>query len=362
MSTLETNNIGKYSGNNVSMGDALKLKSYTTTQRDALTSVAGDTIYNSTEGKVQFYNGSAWKTNDRALDIDFLVIGGGSGGYHSYGGGGGAGGFRASWNNETSGGGASSETAHILGFGQSYTVTVGGGGGVNGGYGSDSLFAGITSTRGGPADTNAGESGGSGGGGRWPSNAGGAGTTGQGYAGGTGGGTGGLATGGGGGGAGGVGSNGSDSSASGAGGGIGATTTIITTTQASSHSVGEVDGSDLYFAGGGAGGLYRADPPSAGNYGVGGKGGGGNGGINSAAGNQVSPTNGTANTGGGGGGQGNAGSNSGAGGSGVVILKWLTADATLGGTRTGLTDTGVQTDGSYSYIVFTAGSGSITFS
>jgi hypothetical protein len=36
MSTLETNNISKYNGNNVSMGDALKLKSYTTTQRNAL--------------------------------------------------------------------------------------------------------------------------------------------------------------------------------------------------------------------------------------------------------------------------------------------------------------------------------------
>ena len=32
MSTLETNAIGKYSGNNVSVDDALNLKSYTTTQ------------------------------------------------------------------------------------------------------------------------------------------------------------------------------------------------------------------------------------------------------------------------------------------------------------------------------------------
>ena len=46
MSTLETNSIGKYNGNNVSVDDALRLKSYTTTQRDALTSVAWDTIYN----------------------------------------------------------------------------------------------------------------------------------------------------------------------------------------------------------------------------------------------------------------------------------------------------------------------------
>ena len=39
---------------------SLNLKSYTTTQRDALTSAAGDLIYNTTDSKVQFYNGSAW--------------------------------------------------------------------------------------------------------------------------------------------------------------------------------------------------------------------------------------------------------------------------------------------------------------
>ena len=364
MSTLETNSIGKYNGNNVSLSDPLRLKNYTTSQKNALTAVAGDLIYDTDLGKAQIHNGSSWGDlgeSDRGIDVDFLVVAGGASGYHSYGGGGGAGGFRASWNNETSGGGASSETAHILAGSQSYTVTVGGGGSGNGGTGSNSTFAGIESTRGGAADSNAGNDGGSGGGGRWASNAGGAGTTGQGYAGGSGGGTAGLANGGGGGGAGGVGQNGPDG-ASGADGGIGATTTIITTTQASSHSVGEVDGSDLYFAGGGAGGMYRADPPNVNNKGIGGKGGGGNGGVNSAAGNQLSPESGTANTGGGGGGQGNAGSSAGNGGSGVVILKWTTADATLGGTRTGLTDTGVQTDGDYSYIVFTAGTGVITFS
>ena len=52
----------------------------------------------------------------------------------------------------------------------------------------------------------------------------------------------------------------------------------------------------------------------------------------------------------------------GGGGSGVVILRWATASATIGGTRTGLTDGGVQTDGSDSYIIFTAGTGVITFS
>ena len=49
------------------------------------------------------------------------------------------------------------------------------------------------------------------------------------------------------------------------------------------------------------------------------------------------------------------------GGSGGVILRWATADATIGATRTGLTDGGVQTDGSDSYIVFTAGTGTVSF-
>jgi hypothetical protein len=60
MATLKVNTISKSSGNNVAMQDSLNLKSYTTTQRDALTSAAGDMIYNSTTSKVQFYNGSSW--------------------------------------------------------------------------------------------------------------------------------------------------------------------------------------------------------------------------------------------------------------------------------------------------------------
>ena len=60
MATLKVNTISKSSGNNVSMQDPLNLKSYTTTQRDALTSAAGDIIYNTTDSKVQFYNGSSW--------------------------------------------------------------------------------------------------------------------------------------------------------------------------------------------------------------------------------------------------------------------------------------------------------------
>ena len=60
MATLKVNTISKSSGNNVSMQDPLNLKSYTTTQRNALTSAAGDMIYNETDSKVQFYNGSSW--------------------------------------------------------------------------------------------------------------------------------------------------------------------------------------------------------------------------------------------------------------------------------------------------------------
>ena len=81
MSTLETNSIGKYSGNNVSIDDSLNLKSYTTTQRDALTSVAGDTIYNSTTNKPQYYDGSNWQDMVAPLDvaITYLAVGGGGG-------------------------------------------------------------------------------------------------------------------------------------------------------------------------------------------------------------------------------------------------------------------------------------------
>tara|TARA_A100001015_G_C14623430_1_gene568802 strand:+ start:355 stop:546 length:192 start_codon:yes stop_codon:yes gene_type:complete len=60
MANVKVNTISKVSGNNVAMSNSLNLKSYTTTQRDALTSAAGDVIYNSTDSKVQFYNGSSW--------------------------------------------------------------------------------------------------------------------------------------------------------------------------------------------------------------------------------------------------------------------------------------------------------------
>ena len=60
MSRVKVNKIEKRSGNNIAVDDSLNLKSYSTTDRDALTSAAGDIIYNSTENKPQFYNGSEW--------------------------------------------------------------------------------------------------------------------------------------------------------------------------------------------------------------------------------------------------------------------------------------------------------------
>jgi len=60
MANVKVNTISKVSGNNVAMQVSLNLKSYTTTQRDALTSAAGDIIFNSTDSKAQFYNGTSW--------------------------------------------------------------------------------------------------------------------------------------------------------------------------------------------------------------------------------------------------------------------------------------------------------------
>ena len=60
-SKINVNTIEKQSGNNISIDNSLNLKSYTTTQRNALTSAAGDMIYNTTVSKAQVYTGSAWK-------------------------------------------------------------------------------------------------------------------------------------------------------------------------------------------------------------------------------------------------------------------------------------------------------------
>ena len=153
MSELKTNQISTNDGNNVAIDNSLNLKSYTTTQRDALTSVAGDMIYNSTENKPQFYNGTSWKGFGASLfNANYVVIAGGGAGGSGGGGGGGAGGYRSAYNSESSGGGASAETTPQLATGVNYTVTIGAGGsggGQLGNSGSNTIFNNITSTGGG---------------------------------------------------------------------------------------------------------------------------------------------------------------------------------------------------------------------
>ena len=355
MSTLETNSIGKYSGNNVSIDDALNLKSYDTAGRDALTSVAGDIIYNSTDNKVQVYSGSAWEDLGglKTASVDFLVVAGGGGGCYSrdfgYGsGGGGAGGYLNSYGTELSGGDNSSlDSVRILADGSTtYTVTVGAGGSAGTSTpqnGSNSQFTNQIAEGGGRGarrDNIVPTTGGSAGGGASYNGADNSylqgisprGVYTQGYFGGDG--YNGTVGGGGGGGATERGDNGT-SSAGGAGG---------------DGLSSSITGSAITRAGGGAGGYPNTS------------GGAGGGGVCNVNGDGQA---GTVNTGGGGGG-GFIGINGtkagGAGGSGVVILRWATADATIGATRTGLTDGGVQTDGNDSYIVFTEGTGTITFS
>src|SRR5210317_371307 len=145
MSELKTNKIPTNDQNNVAIDTALGLKSYDTAGRDALTSVTGDIIYNTTEAAPQYYNGSSWISMKTFLDldVDVLLVAGGGGGASDRGGGGGAGGvFYA--------------TAQSLTRNTNYTVTVGaggnggaGGGANNGSVGYDSDFASFTSAKGG---------------------------------------------------------------------------------------------------------------------------------------------------------------------------------------------------------------------
>ena len=356
MSELKTNKISTNDTNNVAIDNALGLKSYTTTARDALTSVAGDMIYNTTDSKVQVFDGSAWNDlgGEPVFTINYLVVGGGGSGsgtgpYYHYAGGGGAGGFLTNLPTATAaGGGSLNPYLAIKKDGTTtYRVSVGAGGtsgaGVNtGAKGNNTEFAGILAVgggNGGSRDRNGNLLDGASGGGSGKST-GGSGTTNQGF----GGGSGSFPNnnsgyGGGGGGAASAGSNGSSGT-----GGTGGTKIAITITNASKDYCG---------GGGGAGGTGQGS-------------GGGAGASNGAAGASNAPGNATDNTGSGGGGAGSLNGQTaytgGNGGSGEVVLRWATADATIGATRTGLVDGGVQTDGTDSYIVFTGGEGTITFS
>ena len=366
MSTLETNSIGKYSGNNVSFDDALNLKSYSTSARNALTSVAGDLIYNSDDNKVQVYNGSSWDDlgGIAAFQLQYVIVGGGGSGPTAYGsaniagGGGGAGGYISSVIGENSGGGLSSHQIMYVAPSTNYPVSIGAGGaGYTSGtrqdaglMGTGTYFNNITAEGGGggqsygePSHTGKGGMGGSGGGRgsyinrSWGSTVGPDGITGQGYKGGNSQQVynGAANAAGGGGGASAAGGNGSSNN--GGDGGAGVATSI--------------SGSSVTYAGGGGGGAYSTQ-------GTGGAGGGADG-VKNANGNA-----GTANTGGGAGGIyiTNATQRYGGnGGSGIVILRYPN---TFTISQTGLTfeTGGEQTTGTDKYVVITAGTGTVSWS
>jgi hypothetical protein len=271
--------------------------------------------------------------NPNALVVEYVVVAGGGGAGGGHGGGGGGGGMRSTVTG--TGGSGSLETELSLATNTSYTVTVGAGGTFGNGYdaqapnndgrsGSNSVFATITSTGGGGGgggDTSTtystGKTGGSGGGGAGhvPNSVGGAASpSGQGFAGGNGTGPSGQSAGGGGG-ASAAGGNASSSTVAGAGG---------------AGRASSISGSSVTYAGGGGGGSTSGGTAGAG--GIGGGGSGSNGNPFATAG-----VAGTTNTGGGGGG-GAGGAPSGgfpkggAGGSGIVIVRYLSAtQKALGG-------------------------------
>ena len=300
------------------------------------------------------------------FSLDYLIVAGGSGGVYSTSPGGGAGGLRTSYGS-TSGGGEGAEPSLNVVSGTSFTVTVGAGGPkINASNysspsrGGNSVFGTITSLGGGVAvagndsDGIPWKNGGSGTGGSYNGQPGGQGTAGQGFRGGSINGAPNYKAGGSGG-AGGVGldATGSAYSGSSGNGGPGLAVNILNATNAATASVGEVSGSDVYYAGGGGGGSdsYRNRPA-----GSGGLGGGGNGGYYSNG------ANGTANTGGGGG----AGANrpntmeGGDGGSGVIILRYPNS---VSATVNGATQASGSpfTEGNDKITVLTSGTGTITF-
>ena len=357
MSTLETNSIGKYSGNNVSIDDALNLKSYTTTQRDALTSVAGDMIYNSTTSRVEHYNGSSWAAGLAAVQVQYVIVGGGGSGASTYGGemyagGGGAGGYLSAVIGENSGGGLSSHQTIYLAPSTNYPVSIGAGGAAvqsgnsqgGGTRGIQSYFNNIVAIGGGAGQSyveSAAQTksivGGSGGGrGTYITRAGNSAQGGEGLQGYNGGSSDGnyvnnsTRAAGGGGGAGAAGSNAGGTAGGNGGDGV----------QSS------ITGTATYYAGGGGG-------SGSSTRGTGGQGGG------SDAVKGGTASNGTANTGGGGGGSGTTSATSygGNGGSGIVILRYPN---TYTISQSGLTLT-TATDGDDKVTTITAGTGTVSW-
>ena len=260
-----------------------------------------------------------------SYDIEFLVIGGGGGGGKGgYAAGGGAGGYI--------------ESTQSVQTGFAITIAVGDGGDGGGGNpetnptaSGDSSISGSgitdkTADGGGAGGINSsgvadGGDGGSGGGGRNAGDVGGTATAGQGYDGGDGAGASNYGCGGGGG-----------SSA------LGADATTSVGGDGGDGTANDITGASVTYAGGGGGGTY-----SGGTAGSGGTGGGGDAGA--GGGNNVGVA-GTDGLGGGGGGASSSGDPSGSyvlsgdGGSGIVILRMLTANysSTVSGNETPIVD------------------------
>lgn len=270
-------------------------------------------------------------------NVEYLVVAGGGGGGGGFrGGGAGAGGLLTSVTGDTPSSNSGSVQSKLTLTAGTYTMNVGAGGtgqqyaiGTAGGNSTivnPSSTALVTATGGGAGGTYGGNgsSGGSGGGsgGHTAANPSpGAGTSGQGNAGGDGN-TGGAQCGGGGGGAGAAGVNGGSGGTAGDGGN-GVISTIISSSEATSNSVGEVVGSDVYFAGGGGAGAYG----TGNNEPIGGLGGGADGyhGDTSTTGYANGDNASHPNSGGGGGGSSGTLSTLGTGGTGadgVIIIRY----------------------------------------
>jgi len=270
-------------------------------------------------------------TTPSGVVVDYLVVAGGGGGGRGqfHGAGGGAGGMLTG-------------SSYSLSVSTNYTVTIGAGGAggnfdfINATSGNTSLFSVISTVgggRGGSQSVNGGNGGSGGGCGRLATP--GLGTAGQGFNGGQGFNLGVGNGAGGGGGASAVGADGT--STLGGNGGNGLQSSIT--------------GSTAYYAGGG-GGSVAAGGTAAGS---GGLGGGGNGSYGSTS----AATSGVVNTGGGGGGAERTFRLGGAGGSGIVVIKYPdTFTITVGA---GLTST-ETTSGGFKIRIFTAGTGTISFS
>ena len=357
-----------------------------TSSKDIMNSAA-DKVINYDNGAVELvYSGETkgWLVSaaanetskalsDPSITVDYLVVGGGGAGGGSWrAGGGGAGAVRTSY--ATQGGSTAEADALSLSLSTDYNVKVGGGGSgtadADGAHGTNSIFSTIT------ADGGAGGAGGynatnapsytgdgSGGGGNGYTNAGDS----TGSSGGTYGNDGGDGSGdsaqcgGGGGGAGAAGVDGGGSGTSGDGGN-GIIVNILNYTNAGTASVGDVQGTNVYYGGGGSGGGYQN-----GNDAIPGLGGGGDGGYGSTSTTVDDADNGSPNTGGGGGGSGEPSSQPGTGaggngGSGVVILRYPSSRSITVGS--GLTEASGSpfSEGSDKVSVFTGGEGTISFS